>query len=177
MIDIMTQSLNDLQWSKSNSMKRTVLNIAEGDHKEPDRYSFITGLIRDWLPCAHNNYTQSLRLSSSSKLKKHQMLMCLASMYIKEYYPDFKYTSIQFSKCMLCPRHVDKNNVGESVIVAFGDYTSGGGLIIYDEDGHEHVHDIFHKPLVFNASQQYHRTQDFVGTRYSITWFSMKGFD
>ena len=148
MIDIMTQSLNDLQWSKSNSMKRTVLNIAEGDHKEPDRYSFITGLIRDWLPCAHNNYTQSLRLSSSSKLKKHQMLMCLASMYIKEYYP-----------------------------VAFGDYTSGGGLIIYDEDGHEHVHDIFHKPLVFNASQQYHRTQDFVGTRYSITWFSMKGFD
>ena len=46
MIDIITQSLNDLRWNKSwNRYGRKKLDLADGGEDEPDRYYFITGLI------------------------------------------------------------------------------------------------------------------------------------
>jgi len=178
MLDVITQALMDLKWNRTFNSRygRTNINIANEGKNEPDRYCFITGLIRDWSRRQYNNYTASLRISKASKIQKHQLLMQLALMYIKEYDPNFKYTSIQFAKCMKTPKHKDKNNVGDSVIVAFGDYT-GGGLIMYDEEGNEHIHDIYHKPLVFNANENYHRTEDFVGTRFTITFFQIKDFN
>ena len=177
MIDIITQSLNDLRWDKSqHRYGRKTLDLANGDKDEPERYYFITGLIRDWSLREHNNWTPSLKISKASYLEKHHMLMGLAAMLIKEYDPTFTYTSIQFSKCVKTPKHRDRNNIGNSVIVGFGDYT-GGSLIIYDEQGNEHAHDIYHKPLVFNANQQYHRTEDFTGMRYTITFFTIKDFN
>ena len=175
----LTTELNNLRWSKSNNKKygRQSLNVSRTDEgeEEPDRYYFIGGLIRDWSRREYNNFTPSLRISKASKLKKHQRIIELATKYIELLDPNFTYTSIQFSKCMLTPKHVDKNNVGLSTIVGIGDYTDGS-LIIYDEEGNEHTHDIYHKPLVFNANQQYHRTQDFTGTRYTITWYCVKDF-
>ena len=175
MLDVITQALIDLKWNK-NFDRRPRINITNEGGGKPNRHCFITGLIRDWSKRSHNNYTASLRISKASKIQKHHKLMQLASMYIKEYDPNFKYTSIQFAKCMHTPKHKDKNNVGDSVIVAFGDYT-GGGLIMYDEEGNEHIHDIYHKPLVFNANENYHRTEDFVGTRFTITFFKIKDFN
>ena len=175
MLDVITQALMNLKWNK-NFDRRPRINITNEGGGKPNRHCFITGLIRDWSKRSHNNYTASLRISKASKIQKHHKLMQLASMYIKEYDPNFKYTSIQFAKCMHTPKHKDKNNVGDSVIVAFGDYT-GGGLIMYDEEGNEHIHDIYHKPLVFNANENYHRTEDFVGTRFTITFFKIKDFN
>ena len=175
MLDVITQALMNLKWNK-NFDRRPRINITNEGGGKPNRHCFITGLIRDWSKRSHNNYTASLRISKASKIQKHHKLMQLASMYIKEYDPNFKYTSIQFAKCMHTPKHKDKNNVGDSVIVAFGDYT-GGGLIMYDEEGNEHIHDIYHKPLVFNANENYHRTEDFVGTRFTITFFQIKDFN
>ena len=175
MLDVITQALIDLKWNK-NFDRRPRINITNEGGGKPNRHCFITGLIRDWSKRSHNNYTASLRISKASKIQKHHKLMQLASMYIKEYDPNFKYTSIQFAKCMHTPKHKDKNNVGDSVIVAFGDYT-GGGLIMYDEEGNEHIHDIYHKPLVFNANENYHRTEDFIGTRFTITFFKIKDFN
>ena len=175
MLDVITQALMNLKWNK-NFDRRPRINITNEGGGKPNRHCFITGLIRDWSKRSHNNYTASLRISKASKIQKHHKLMQLASMYIKEYDPNFKYTSIQFAKCMHTPKHKDKNNVGDSVIVAFGDYT-GGGLIMYDEEGNEHIHNIYHKPLVFNANENYHRTEDFVGTRFTITFFKIKDFN
>ena len=174
----LTTELNNLRWSKSSNKKygRQSLNVSRtDDEEEPDRFYFICGLIRDWSRREYNNYEASLRISKASKLKKHQRIIELATKYIELLDPNFTYTSIQFSKCMLTPKHVDKNNVGLSTIVGIGDYTDGS-LIIYDEEGNEHTHDIYHKPLVFNANQQYHRTQDFTGTRFTITFYNVKDF-
>ena len=177
-LDEITTELNNLKWSKSNNKKygRQSLNVSRtDDEEEPDRFYFIGGLIRDWSRREHNNYEASLRISKASKLPKHQRVIELATKYIELLDPNFTYTSIQFSKCMLTPKHVDKNNTGLSTIVGLGSY-EGGSLIIYDKEGNEHTHDIFHKPLVFNANQQYHRTQDFTGTRYTITFYNVKDF-
>ena len=179
MIDTLNELTNELihlKWSKARNKKygRKLLSVADGE-EEPDRFYFICGLVRDWSMRPHNNYKQSLVVSKPTHNKKHKKAIELATKYIELLDPNFTYTSIQFSKCMLTPRHVDKNNVGLSTIVGLGSY-EGGSLIIYDEEGNEHTHDIFHKPLVFNANQQYHRTQDFTGTRFTITFYNVKDF-
>jgi hypothetical protein len=82
--------------------------------------------------------------------------------------PSFQYTSIQVNKNFQCAPHLDKNNVGDSVILACGLFT-GGELNI---DG-EKI-DIKAKPLRFNGSKFIHWTMPFEGERYSIVWFSIK---
>lgn len=176
-LDELTLELNKLYWDKNHfatSKRRKILDIAKEGEDEPQRYYFIIGKIRDWSKRKHNNYTASIRTSKSSKMKKHNKITELATKFIKEYNPDFKYTSIQFSKCMRTPIHRDRNNVGESVIVGLGDYT-GGTLDIYDGDIMSSIN-VHHKPYKFNGSTTYHKTGDFEGMRYTITFFNIKPF-
>ena len=175
-LDELTLELNKLYWDKNCHpyKRRKTLDIAKEGEDEPERYYFIIGKIRDWSRREHNNYTASIRISKASKQKKHNKITELATKFIKEYDPDFKYTSIQFSKCMRTPIHRDRNNVGESVIVGLGDY-KGGTLDIYDGDIMSSI-DVHHKPYKFNGSTTYHKTGEFEGMRYTITFFNIKPF-
>ena len=175
-LDELTLELNKLYWDKNchRYKRRKTLDIAKEGEDEPERYYFIIGKIRDWSRREHNNYTASIRISKASKQKKHNKITELATKFIKEYDPDFKYTSIQFSRCMRTPIHRDRNNVGESVIVGLGDY-KGGTLDIYDGDIMSSI-DVHHKPYKFNGSTTYHKTGDFEGMRYTITFFNIKPF-
>lgn len=175
-LDELTLELNKLYWDKNCHpyKRRKTLDIAKEGEDEPERYYFIIGKIRDWSRREHNNYTASIRISKASKQKKHNKITELATKFIKEYDPDFKYTSIQFSKCMRTPIHRDRNNVGESVIVGLGNY-KGGTLDIYDGDIMSSI-DVHHKPYKFNGSTTYHKTGEFEGMRYTITFFNIKPF-
>ena len=123
---------------------------------------------------AHNNYTQSLVVSKATGMKKHQRATELAEKYISLLDPSFTYTSIQFSRCMLTPRHVDRNNLEDSIIVGIGEY-EGGSLDIYDGDEVIPI-DIHYKPYRFNANTTYHKTGNFTKDRMTITFFSVRDF-
>ena len=86
--------------------------------------------------------------------------------------PDFKYTTIQYNKNHKCAKHKDKNNVGDSYIIGFGDYT-GGELIVYDDDGNKQIVDIKNKFFKFNGSKYFHETNDFTGERYTLVFFNV----
>lgn len=84
---------------------------------------------------------------------------------IKQSYPDFKYTTIQVNKNVLCSPHIDKNNVGPSYIIGLGDYTNGELVI----EGKEF--DINHKWKYFDGTNG-HWVSEFKGTRYTIVFFT-----
>jgi len=68
-------------------------------------------------------------------------------------------------------RHVDKNNDGESLVVAFGDYT-GGELVVVNADGTETEYNIRYRPVVMDASKYTHYVKPVQsGARYSIIFF------
>jgi len=71
--------------------------------------------------------------------------------------------------------HRDKNNVGDSVLVAFGDFT-GGELEIHEGDL-SGVHDIRHKPIQTDFSKVLHSVRSFEGNRISLVyyWYDLKG--
>ena len=112
-------------------------------------------------------------LSKKTEIPKYQKLYELTKEYIKYIDDDFYYTSIQYNKNNQCKKHLDKNNVGVSLIIGLGDYT-GGELILYDENGENPVkHDIKNKPLKFNGSELYHETAPFEGERYTMVFYSI----
>ena len=85
---------------------------------------------------------------------------------------DVEWNCIQVNKNLVCPLHKDKNNVGKSFIVSFGDY-EGCNLVV---EGVEH--DI-RTGLVFDGYiQEHYNTPLISGTKYSLVFFnnSMRHF-
>ncbi len=85
---------------------------------------------------------------------------------IGEKYCPFAFTSIHLNHNVTCPRHKDTNNVGDSMIVSFGEYT-GCNLVIEGE-----IYDARYKPIIFNGSEKEHwNTDDLQGNKYSLVYF------
>jgi hypothetical protein len=95
----------------------------------------------------------------------HYLLMQFAEKYVS---PHITFTSIQVNHNYPCKPHKDTGNLGDSYIVAFGDYT-GGQLCIEDTD-----FDIAYRGLLFNGSESLHWTRDWTGERFSIVFHTIK---
>ena len=85
------------------------------------------------------------------------------------HFPSFEFTHVQMNKNYDVDWHFDKGNIGESVVIAFGDYT-GGSTQIIDDDGIRNL-DTRHKPVKFDGSRIKHRVEPFTGTRYALVFF------
>ena len=85
------------------------------------------------------------------------------------------FTSITVNQSFKADKHRDKNNLGNSFLVAFGEYT-GGRLLIHEGDL-SGAHDIQYKPIIYDFSKHLHSVEDFDGCRFSLVYytFSKKG--
>jgi hypothetical protein len=82
----------------------------------------------------------------------------------------FEFNSIHVNENVICPPHKDSNNVGESLLISFGDYT-GCNIII---EGNEY--DTNCKPIIFDGSNLLHyNTNDLKGDKYSLVYFNNIG--
>ena len=75
--------------------------------------------------------------------------------------------SIHVNHNVICPRHLDSKNIGESVLVSFGDYT--GCNIVIDEL----PYNAYCQPIKFNGAELIHyNTNDLIGNKYSLVFFN-----
>lgn len=79
-----------------------------------------------------------------------------------------KFNAITINQDYQCAIHRDKNNSGDSVIVAFGEY-DGGQLELHEGDL-KGIHDIKHKLFQHDFTKTYHSVLPFTGNRYSIVY-------
>jgi hypothetical protein len=84
---------------------------------------------------------------------------------IKLWKPDFEFTTIQVNKNFACSPHIDKNNVGQSYIIGFGNYT-GGELVVEGK-----FFNIKNRWKKFDGNKG-HWVEPFEGTRYSLVFFT-----
>ena len=79
-----------------------------------------------------------------------------------------EFTSIHLNHNLVCPKHKDSKNVGESCLVSFGEYT-GCNIVINDV-----VYDAKYNPIVFNGAElEHYNTNDLHGNKYSLVFFKM----
>jgi hypothetical protein len=83
------------------------------------------------------------------------------------------FTSITVNHSYPCIAHRDKNNIGDSYLVAFGDFT-GGELEIHNGKM-VGLHNIRHKPIVADFSKITHSVKSFEGERFSLVFYTNKG--
>lgn len=79
-----------------------------------------------------------------------------------------EFTAIHVNHNVVCPRHLDGNNVGQSVILSMGDY-DGCRLMVegYGE------YDTLNHPLLFDGSKAYHWNTPLTrGNKYSLVFFN-----
>jgi hypothetical protein len=87
-------------------------------------------------------------------------------------YVPIPWTSITVNQNFKCLPHRDKGNVGESFLVAFGDY-QGGDLVIHEGDL-SGSHPIGYTPIQTDFSKVLHSVTDFTGDRYSLVFYTLK---
>lgn len=79
----------------------------------------------------------------------------------------FEFNSIHVNENVTCPPHKDSNNVGESLLISFGDYT-GSNIVVEDDEYNTNC-----KPIIFNGSNLLHyNTNDLKGNKYSLVYFN-----
>jgi len=88
-------------------------------------------------------------------------------------FPNFTFTSVHLNKNVVCGKHRDKGNVGNSIIVSFGDYTGGD---LYAEDGEHGEANLYNtncRAVLFNGKAIPHWTTDITsGTKYSLVFYT-----
>ena len=81
----------------------------------------------------------------------------------------FPFTSVQLNNNLVCPKHVDSNNIGESLLVSIGDY-EGCNIVIADKE-----YNTCYSPVIFNGSElEHYNTPLISGNKYSMVFFSIK---
>ena len=109
-----------------------------------------------------------------TKLKgNHPEFADLFKEFIELYGDDFPFNQVVINRDFKITRHLDAQNVGESMIMAFGDY-EGGELVVEDEEGIKVEHSIKNRFLKFNGSKLFHYVKDFTGVRYSLVFYNVK---
>jgi hypothetical protein len=80
---------------------------------------------------------------------------------------NIQFKSIHLNYNVICPPHTDNKNIGNSILVSFGDYQ--GCNIVIDNV----VYDAKHNPILFDGSKlEHYNTNDLIGTKYSLVFFN-----
>jgi hypothetical protein len=83
----------------------------------------------------------------------------------------FEFTAIHVNHNVQCPRHIDGNNAGKSVLISFGDY-EGGSLFIEKTPADKGEFITKNKPLMFDGGKHYHWNSPITsGNKYSLIFF------
>jgi hypothetical protein len=78
----------------------------------------------------------------------------------------FQFTSIHCNHNVICPKHKDEKNVGNSLLLSFGNY--GEGSIIIDEK----KYDANCCGIIFNGSLLEHYNEEHAGNKYSLVFYN-----
>ena len=107
---------------------------------------------------------------SASSLRYPILERCLRSL-VAVYDQTFLFTNITINHNLVCKPHRDTGNIGNSLIIAFGDYTDGQ-LAIEDTQGLCRAVDIKNRFVRFNGAKNEHWTLPFTGERYSAVFYT-----
>jgi hypothetical protein len=128
-------------------------------HNFPEHRSATFGFVKE-------RFSKKYNLSYMSRQKPYvyELLFNLGKKICRH-----NFTSIHVNKNLVCTKHKDKQNIGNSTIVSFGYYT-GCTLMIEGV-----LSNTFHNPIEFNGFEKEHwNTDDLVGTKYSVIFYNIK---
>ena len=128
-----------------------------------------------YLPCGKQVFREKCPETSLYKTKcysEYPELKEIFTEYSKLHFSGFKWNQVQMNKDFPCVPHFDTDNVGTSVLVAFGEYLDGETCLFRNNKIEKY--DARDKPLVFDGSKILHWVKPIrsEGRRYSLVFFN-----
>lgn len=105
----------------------------------------------------------------SRSSKKYPLIFPMFKEFMNSHKPNFKFSSVYVNRNVVCKKHLDAKNSGESLLVGLGNYTGGQTTLFID--GKSKKFHIKSQSLIFNGSEIPHQSEKFKGIRYSLVFF------
>ena len=126
-----------------------------------------------WYSVQREQDPVNAKLNLTKAKSDYPELQSIFEEFASLYFPDFKWNSVHLNKNYPCVPHFDSKNVGESILVALGDY-KGGNTCLYNEKSRIiEKYDARDEPLKFDGSKILHWVDQIKGNedRYSLVFF------
>jgi hypothetical protein len=108
----------------------------------------------------------------SKAMEKYPELLSIFQEFRDYHLPEFEFSHVMMNKNYQVDWHRDSGNIGESVVIAIGDFTGGSTQIMGKLCGDIINLDTHNTPHKFDGSKILHRVEPFEGERYALVFFS-----
>jgi len=124
--------------------------------------------IREW--------DDEKQLYKTKLMMENPELLQLFKEFSAHHFPFFEWNQVQINYMPEGTRmkeHLDKKNVGDSVLIAFGGYKGGDTYVKNKDDKNYTLYDCRVCPLIFNGAERKHGVSTVQeGERYSLVFFN-----
>jgi hypothetical protein len=137
----------------------------KGDFREnfPEHRADVFGYVKMRPNCwdIHGKYNLSNRTKKYPEL--YNELKRIGNILVP-----FKWSSVLVNNNVVCGKHVDASNIGESLLISIGSY-DGCNIVVNNKK-----YDSKYQPLIFNGSKlEHYTTDDLVGNKYSLVFYNI----
>tara|TARA_R110000803_G_scaffold209395_1_gene278938 strand:- start:83 stop:652 length:570 start_codon:yes stop_codon:yes gene_type:complete len=116
-------------------------------------------------------------LYKTKLMAEHPELIDIFNEYKHYYFKEFEFDQVTINYSpngTIIKQHLDKVNVGDSVLVAFGDYSGGYTYIQNEKDRNFSMVDCREEITIFNGAERRHGVTAVNGDRYSLVFYKNK---
>jgi len=150
-------------------------NRTKGKENKPESTKFGWTWRKRLTDTTERTWDPEVGLYRTKIMDDHPYLLDIFKEYSNNHFPHFKWTQVQINRMpngSSIRQHLDKKNVGESVLVAFGDYKGGRTFIKNDKDNNFIVTDCREEIAIFNGAERPHGVSSITsGKRYSLVFY------
>ena len=169
---ILKDILDQLSFQTSSTRQKNMLTIPKSQGGSM-LYGSTFRQHPTWYSVQREQDPKNPKLNLTKAKSDYPELQAIFEEFASLYFKDFKWNSVHLNKNYATPPHFDSKNVGESILVALGDY-KGGNTCLYNEKSRIiEKYDARDEPLKFDGSKILHWVDQIKGNedRYSLVFF------
>jgi len=172
---LMYDYLSQLEMYTGNERSGDKFFTKQKGSKKPNSFKF-GWTWRKRRGIGEREYDPEKKMYKSKAMEDNPWLLDMFKEYSCFYFPTFVWSEIQINNQTEGSRtkeHLDKINVGDSILIAFGDYTGGRTYIKNKNDKNYEILDARHQPIQFNGAERKHGvTTVSSGNRFSLVFYN-----
>ncbi len=174
---LMYDYLSELELYTGNERSGEKFFTKQKGSKKPNSFKF-GWTWRKRRGTGEREYDPEKKMYKSKAMQDNPWLLDMFKEYSNNHFPKFEWSEIQINH-MPCGcrtrEHLDKINVGDSILVAFGDYTGGRTYIKNKNDKNYDIVDARFQTIQFNGAERLHGVTTVTsGDRFSLVFYKNK---
>tara|TARA_R110000822_G_scaffold94231_1_gene216220 strand:+ start:1770 stop:2357 length:588 start_codon:yes stop_codon:yes gene_type:complete len=174
---LMYDYLSQLEMYTGNERSGQKFFTKEKGSKKPNSFKF-GWTWRKRRGTGEREYCPIKKMYKSKAMEDNPWLLDMFKEYSNNYFPTFEWTEIQINHMpegCRTKQHLDKVNVGDSILIAFGDYKGGLTYVKNKNDRNYEIHDARFEPIQFNGAERLHGVTTITsGDRFSLVFYKNK---